>query len=193
MRKKINIFITNNKLADYIWANNEVSVRKLGIGSENIETIFRDFPGSPVVKTLRFPLQRVWVWFLAVELGFRLLLKKIKKGFYTSFWLSNCSVSDPYWKQLASPRRWGILERPGLTRQDCIWGMGWQSVSSQRVLFVTCCLQHLVWWGHPDAPRRAASCSPRSRMILLVNLLGLLTRRQRHDLGTYFSQVDLHH
>ena len=47
--------------------------------------------------------------------------------------ISNQSVSDPYWRQLASPRMWGILERPGLTRKDCIWGMGWQSVSSQWV------------------------------------------------------------
>ena len=133
VRKKINIFISNRKLADYIWANNEVSVRKLGTGSENIEKIFRDFPGSPVVKTLHFPLQRAWVQLLAVELGFPLLLKKIKKGFYTSFWLSNWSVSDPYWKQLASPRRWGILDRPGLTRRDCISGTRWQGVSSPWV------------------------------------------------------------
>ena len=30
------------------------------------------------------------------------------------------------------------------------------------------------------------------KMILLVNLLGLLTRGKRHDLGMYFSQIDLH-
>ena len=48
------------------------------------------------------------------------------------------------------------------------------------VSLVTCCLQHLVCWDHPDVPRGAANCSPGCKMILMVNLLGLLMRRQSH-------------
>ena len=191
MRKKINIFILSKKLADYVWANNEVSVRKLGIGSKTTEKIFRDFSGSPVVKTLRCPLQRAWVWFLAVELGFR-LLKKIKKDFIP------LSGSQTRVSQILTEGNW-LPQECEASWKGRVWPAktvyeGWDGRASPPSGSPCHLLSPApVCWGHLDAPRGAASCSLRCRMILLVNLLGLLTTRQRHDLGTYFSQVDLHH